>query len=85
MLRVSLHTTSTPLWKDASEGKRRVALLSQFYNLEKIVQLKSNLGDTVMKVRASVKRRCEYCQIVKRKGVVRVICARNPRHKQRQG
>ncbi|RLC93965.1 MAG: 50S ribosomal protein L36 [Chloroflexi bacterium] len=37
-----------------------------------------------MKVRASVKRRCKQCKIVKRKGLVRVICS-NPRHKQRQG
>lgn len=37
-----------------------------------------------MKVRSSVKRICERCKIVRRKGVVRVICA-NPRHKQRQG
>jgi len=37
-----------------------------------------------MKVRASVKRRCDKCKIVKRKGVVRVICV-NPKHKQRQG
>lgn len=37
-----------------------------------------------MKVRASIKRRCEKCRIVKRKGVLRVICE-NPRHKQRQG
>jgi len=38
-----------------------------------------------MKVRASVKRRCEYCQIVKRGGIIRVLCSRNARHKQRQG
>ncbi len=37
-----------------------------------------------MKVKASVKRICEKCKLVKRKGVVRVICS-NPRHKQRQG
>ncbi|MEY4641942.1 MAG: ribosomal protein [Pseudomonadota bacterium] len=37
-----------------------------------------------MKVRASVKRICRKCKIVKRQGVVRVICA-EPRHKQRQG
>jgi large subunit ribosomal protein L36 len=37
-----------------------------------------------MKVRASVKRRCDKCKIVRRKGVVRVTCE-NPRHKQRQG
>ncbi len=38
-----------------------------------------------MKVRASVKPRSEYCQVVKRRGVIYVICSRNPRHKQRQG
>ncbi|MEI3039878.1 MAG: 50S ribosomal protein L36 [Victivallales bacterium] len=38
-----------------------------------------------MKVRASIKRRCESCQIIKRKGIVRVVCSRNPRHKQKQG
>jgi len=37
-----------------------------------------------MKVRPSVKLRCERCRIVKRHGVVRVLCS-NPRHKQRQG
>jgi large subunit ribosomal protein L36 len=37
-----------------------------------------------MKVKASVKRICDKCKLVKRKGVVRVICA-NTRHKQRQG
>jgi large subunit ribosomal protein L36 len=37
-----------------------------------------------MKVRASVKRICELCKVVRRQGVVRVICV-NPKHKQRQG
>lgn len=37
-----------------------------------------------MKVRASVKRVCENCKIIRRNGIVRVICT-NPRHKQRQG
>jgi large subunit ribosomal protein L36 len=37
-----------------------------------------------MKVRASVKRMCERCKIIKRRGAVRVICE-NPKHKQRQG
>jgi large subunit ribosomal protein L36 len=37
-----------------------------------------------MKVRPSVKKICDKCKIVKRAGVVRIICA-NPRHKQRQG
>ncbi len=38
-----------------------------------------------MKVRASVKKICNYCKIVKRKSVVRVICTNDPKHKQRQG
>jgi len=37
-----------------------------------------------MKVQASVKRICEKCRIVKRRGKVRIICE-NPKHKQRQG
>jgi large subunit ribosomal protein L36 len=37
-----------------------------------------------MKVRSSVKKICDKCKIVKRRGVVRIICA-NPKHKQRQG
>ena len=43
-----------------------------------------NSGDLEMKVRASVKKICDNCKIIKRKGVVRVIC-KNPKHKQRQG
>jgi large subunit ribosomal protein L36 len=38
-----------------------------------------------MKVRASVKKVCRNCKIIKRKGSLRVICAVEPRHKQRQG
>ncbi|MFK5921279.1 MAG: 50S ribosomal protein L36 [Verrucomicrobiota bacterium] len=37
-----------------------------------------------MKVRPSVKRMCTECRIIRRHGIVRVICS-NPRHKQRQG
>lgn len=37
-----------------------------------------------VKTRASVKKICDKCKIIKRKGVVRVICV-NKRHKQRQG
>ncbi|MEK6646940.1 MAG: 50S ribosomal protein L36 [Candidatus Firestonebacteria bacterium] len=37
-----------------------------------------------MKVRASVKKICDKCKVIKRKGVVRVIC-KEPTHKQRQG
>jgi large subunit ribosomal protein L36 len=38
-----------------------------------------------MKVQTSVKKRCENCKIIRRNGVVRVICKKNPKHKQRQG
>ncbi|AEG02150.1 MULTISPECIES: 50S ribosomal protein L36 [Methylomonas] len=37
-----------------------------------------------MKVRASIKPICKNCKIIKRSGVVRVIC-KDGRHKQRQG
>ena len=37
-----------------------------------------------MKVRASVKPICDLCRVVKRRGVIRVICT-IPKHKQRQG
>ena len=41
-------------------------------------------GASDMKVRASVKKICDKCKVIKRKGVVRIICPANPRHKQRQ-
>lgn len=36
-----------------------------------------------MQVRASVKPMCNNCKIIRRRGVVRVLCD-NPKHKQRQ-
>lgn len=38
-----------------------------------------------MKVRASVRKICRNCRVVRRAGIVRIICTANPRHKQRQG
>nr|XP_027069722.1 uncharacterized protein LOC113694978 [Coffea arabica] len=38
-----------------------------------------------MKVRSSVKKMCEFCRTVKRRGRVYVLCSVNPKHKQRQG
>ncbi len=38
-----------------------------------------------MKVHAAVKKMCRNCKIIKRNGIVRVICSSDPRHKQRQG
>ncbi|MCS7002575.1 MAG: 50S ribosomal protein L36 [Dehalococcoidia bacterium] len=37
-----------------------------------------------MKVRASVKVRCEKCRVIRRHGAVMIVCA-NPKHKQKQG
>ena len=38
-----------------------------------------------MKVRTSIKAICKDCKIIKRNGVLRVVCKTNPKHKQRQG
>ncbi|CAI0629246.1 unnamed protein product [Linum tenue] len=38
-----------------------------------------------MKVRSSVKKMCEFCKVIKRRGRVYVLCSSNPKHKQRQG
>ncbi|MCX5712381.1 MAG: 50S ribosomal protein L36 [Candidatus Omnitrophica bacterium] len=37
-----------------------------------------------MKVKASIKKICDKCKVIKRRGVNRIICS-NPKHKQRQG
>ena len=52
--------------------------LSYFFKI--VVRFKRS----AMKVRASVKRICENCKLVRRHGKLLVICT-NPRHKQRQG
>jgi large subunit ribosomal protein L36 len=44
----------------------------------------SSIEEHEMKVRASVKRICDKCKVIRRRGVVRVICT-NQKHKQRQG
>ena len=38
-----------------------------------------------MKVKPSVKKLCGHCKVVRRKGIVYIICKANPKHKQRQG
>nr|YP_010335783.1 ribosomal protein L36 [Chroothece richteriana]UNJ14189.1 ribosomal protein L36 [Chroothece richteriana] len=37
-----------------------------------------------MKVKPSVRKICEKCRIIRRRGRVMVLCS-NPKHKQRQG
>ena len=43
------------------------------------------LFSAAMRVRASVKRLCSACKIVRRRRRVYNVCKENPRHKQRQG
>ncbi|MFA6269829.1 MAG: 50S ribosomal protein L36 [Candidatus Paceibacterota bacterium] len=38
-----------------------------------------------MKVKASIKTMCPKCKMVRRGGVLFVVCSGNPKHKQRQG
>ncbi|MFV0250270.1 MAG: 50S ribosomal protein L36 [Bacilli bacterium] len=38
-----------------------------------------------MKIKPSVKKMCDGCKVVRRKGKVWIICSKNPKHKQRQG
>jgi len=55
--------------------------------------MQKQFGEQVrgMKVRSSVKKLCEGCKSVRRKGGkkgfghVYIICSLNPKHKQRQG
>ena len=57
--------------------------LAPFYI--KQLRLNSLSLESSLKVRSSVKRMCEHCKVIRRRGVVRIICSRNPKHKQRQG
>ena len=38
-----------------------------------------------MKTKASIKRMCEHCLLVRRRGRIFIYCKKNPKHKQRQG
>jgi large subunit ribosomal protein L36 len=38
----------------------------------------------IVKVKASVKKVCSKCKVIRRRGVVQIRCT-NPKHKQRQG
>ncbi len=38
-----------------------------------------------MRVKASVKKMCPKCIVVRRDGVVRVVCKADKRHNQKQG
>jgi len=55
------------------------------FDLKWILDANAKVAHQRMKVRASVKKICKGCQIVKRDNKVYVICKKNPKHKQRQG
>lgn len=52
--------------------------------LNKINKLNNFGGFNQMKVRASVRKICENCRMIRRRGKVMIVCS-NPKHKQRQG
>jgi len=82
ILYFSLYTFYCKGWSFSDlRGNLNVKLLNVKW---KILHLSIKTKGEVMKVRASVKKICPKCKVVKRKGIVRVICE-NPRHKQRQG
>ena len=51
---------------------------------QKISRTNLYIKENKMKVRSSVKKMCDKCKCIKRKGRIAVICE-NPKHKQRQG
>ena len=53
--------------------------------LRVLTAISSVTSGVSVKVRSSVKPICEHCKAIKRNGVIRIICKRNPKHKQRQG
>jgi len=38
-----------------------------------------------MKVQSSIKKICNSCQVIRRKGRRYIYCQNNPKHKQKQG
>lgn len=59
--------------------------MSTVLNRLSTIKDSSNFGGfNKMKVRASVRKICENCRMIRRRGKVMVVCS-NPKHKQRQG
>jgi large subunit ribosomal protein L36 len=70
------------VWREGTPGPKIRAIRPPIAFDLKDVDGKAS--ERPMKIRSSVKRICESCKIVRRRGKVYVICE-NPRHKQRQG
>lgn len=90
-----LRSSSGAVWWPArARGALRDAVLSRnrspcgnlrahlLFKTRSVFSLKRSAG---VKVRTSVRPICEHCKVIKRRGVIRVICKRTPKHKQRQG
>ena len=76
-------STHTGKCEDSSASCRETVWWSR--PLDEAGRIVRHMGEGIeMKVRASVKRICAKCKVIRRRGVVRVICE-NPKHKQRQG
>ncbi|CAI5953264.1 unnamed protein product [Closterium sp. NIES-64] len=69
----------------ACNKKFRSSFLAARLAAEQGIHQQPQRARVAMKVRASVKRLCEACRVVRRRGRVYVVCATNPKHKQRQG
>lgn len=53
-----------------------------FFIFYVIKQIK--IGNIKMKIRASVRKICDNCRLIRRRKRIMVVCS-NPKHKQRQG
>ncbi|EPX72267.1 ribosomal protein subunit L36 [Schizosaccharomyces octosporus yFS286] len=60
----------------------RIPSVSPFQSLNSRLPLISTHG---FKTKASVKKRCSSCYMVRRKGRLYILCKKHPRHKSRQG
>ncbi|KAF2501360.1 hypothetical protein BU16DRAFT_500419 [Lophium mytilinum] len=69
-------STSTSLWRPSITARAGAGAVSAAFSQTR-----------GMKVRSSVKKLCDGCKSVRRKGgkYVYIICDKNPKHKQRQG
>jgi large subunit ribosomal protein L36 len=66
------------------ERRKALAFSGVFSYNKRLARHRANPEALTMKVRASVKKICDKCKVIRREGVVRVICEK-PKHKQRQG
>ncbi|KAF9430732.1 hypothetical protein BGZ94_004501 [Podila epigama] len=89
----TLTRSAIPRFTAAIPRPGAMAVMARFQQQQMQIQANaaSNLPSTGfgatrgMKVRASVKKICEGCSSVKRRGRVFIICSKNQKHKQRQG